>query len=122
MLLRACPPEPTVTAPEVKLVVSQPRRIAAKALAERVRSCEPDLADKIGLRSEFSFLSPPFSVWWKSHTSAPLDKKIVGHGIREYETKDTRAWFVTTGYVVRLLANHPSWFDTHSHLIIDEGE
>ena len=45
----------------------------------------------------------------------------VGHGIREYETSKTRAWFVTTGYVVRLLANHPSWFDSHTHLIIDEG-
>lgn len=61
MLLRASPPEPTATAPEVKMIVSQPRRIAAKALAERVRSCEPDLADKIGLRSELtSVVSPPF--------------------------------------------------------------
>jgi hypothetical protein len=93
-LLRADPPEPTSTAPEVKMIVSQPRRIAAKALAERVRSCEPDIADKIGLR--------------------------MGHGIREHETSRTRAWFVTTGYVVRLLANHPNWFDSHTHLIIDE--
>jgi len=93
-LLRADPPEPTRKAPEVKMIVSQPRRIAAKALAERVRSCEPDISDKIGLR--------------------------MGHGIREYETSNTRAWFVTTGYVVRLLANHPSWFDSHTHLIIDE--
>lgn len=93
-LLRADPPEPTPTAPEVKMIVSQPRRIAAKALAERVRSCEPDIADKIGLR--------------------------MGHGIREHETSKTRAWFVTTGYVVRLLANHPGWFDSHTHLIIDE--
>ena len=93
-LLRAPPPEPTRTASEVRMIVSQPRRIAAKALAERVRSCEPDLADKIGLR--------------------------MGHGIREYETHNTRAWFVTTGYVVRLLANHPSWFNSHTHLIIDE--
>ncbi|KAL9189818.1 hypothetical protein ACHAXT_009493 [Thalassiosira profunda] len=76
------------------MIISQPRRIAAKALAERVRSCEPDLAAKVGLR--------------------------MGHGIREYETSKTRAWFVTTGYVVRLLANHPSWFDSHTHLIIDE--
>jgi hypothetical protein len=53
-LLRADPPESTSTAPEVKMIVSQPRRIAAKALAERVRSCEPDLADKIGLRSKFA--------------------------------------------------------------------
>lgn len=93
-LLRADPPEPTQMAPEVKMIVSQPRRIAAKALAERVRSCEPDIADKIGLR--------------------------MGHGLREHETSNTRAWFVTTGYVVRLLANHPGWFNSHTHLIIDE--
>lgn len=93
-LLRADPPEPTRTAPEVKMIISQPRRIAAKALAERVRSCEPDLAHRIALR--------------------------MGHGLREHETSKTRAWFVTTGYVVRLLANHPGWFDSHTHLIIDE--
>ena len=93
-LLRAKPPEPTSAAPEVKMIVSQPRRIAAKALAERVRSCEPDIAPKIALR--------------------------MGHGIKEHETSKTRAWFVTTGYVVRLLANHPSWFNSHTHLIIDE--
>ncbi|KAL7553079.1 hypothetical protein ACHAWF_016337 [Thalassiosira exigua] len=93
-LLRAGPPEPSHMAPEVKMMVSQPRRIAAKALAERVRSCEPDIAEKIGLR--------------------------MGHGVREHETSKTRAWFVTTGYVVRLLANYPGWFDSHTHLIIDE--
>ena len=93
-LLRADPPQPSLAAPEVKMIVSQPRRIAAKALAERVRKVEPDLAHKIALR--------------------------MGHGIKEYETHTTRAWFVTTGYVVRLLANHPHWFDSHTHLIIDE--
>jgi hypothetical protein len=93
-LLRAEPPQPTLAAPEVKMIVSQPRRIAAKALAERVRKVEPDLANKIALR--------------------------MGHGMREFETHKTRAWFVTTGYVVRLLANHPHWFDSHTHLIIDE--
>lgn len=93
-LLRADPPQPTLAAPEVKMIVSQPRRIAAKALAERVRKVEPDLAHKIALR--------------------------MGHGMKEFETRKTRAWFVTTGYVVRLLANHPGWFDSHTHLIIDE--
>lgn len=93
-LLRADPPQPTNIAPEVKMIVSQPRRIAAKSLAERVRSCEPDLADKIALR--------------------------MGHGLKEHETSKTRCWFVTTGYVVRLLANHPGWFDSHTHLVIDE--
>jgi len=93
-LLRAEPPQPSLAAPEVKMIVSQPRRIAAKALAERVRKVEPDLAEKIALR--------------------------MGHGMKEFETQKTRAWFVTTGYVVRLLANHPHWFDSHTHLIIDE--
>ncbi|KAL3795161.1 hypothetical protein HJC23_007389 [Cyclotella cryptica] len=93
-LLRADAPEPSLAAPEVKIMISQPRRIAAKSLAERVRSCEPDLTDKIALR--------------------------MGHGIREYETSNTRAWFVTTGYLVRLLANHPEWFDSVTHLVIDE--
>jgi superfamily II DNA/RNA helicase len=93
-LLRAEPPQPSLAAPEVKMIISQPRRIAAKALAERVRNVEPDLAHKIALR--------------------------MGHGMKEFESHKTRAWFVTTGYVVRLLANHPHWFDSHTHLIIDE--
>lgn len=79
---------------DVKMFISQPRRIAAKSLVERVRSCEPDLKHKIALR--------------------------MGHGEREYETGQTRAWFVTTGYLVRLLANHPERFNSVSHLVIDE--
>ena len=94
MLLRAPPPEPTRDAPEVRMFVSQPRRIAAKTLAERVRSFEPDLSDRVALR--------------------------MGHGVREYEGRNTRVWFVTTGYLVRLLANHPESFKSHTHLIIDE--
>jgi len=92
MLLRAPPPDPSMQ--RVKMFISQPRRIAAKSLVERVRSCEPDLRNSIALR--------------------------MGHGVREYETSKTRAWFVTTGYLVRLLANHPEKFDDCSHLIIDE--
>ena len=92
MLLRAPPPDPSMK--RVKMFISQPRRIAAKSLVERVRSCEPELRDFIALR--------------------------MGHGVREYETSKTRAWFVTTGYLVRLLANHPEKFDDCSHLIIDE--
>jgi HrpA-like RNA helicase len=44
----------------------------------------------------------------------------MGHGWKEYETKQTQAWFVTTGYLTRLLANHPERFDDCTHLIIDE--
>jgi HrpA-like RNA helicase len=91
MILRAPPPEPSVP---VKLFISQPRRIAAKALVERLRSVEPELKDCFALR--------------------------MGHGIREYDSHKTRATFVTAGYLVRLLANHPKRFDKVSHLIIDE--
>mmetsp|Transcript_15561 Transcript_15561/g.23901 ORF Transcript_15561/g.23901 Transcript_15561/m.23901 type:complete len:1923 (-) Transcript_15561:159-5927(-) len=77
-----------------KIFVSQPRRIAVKSLVERVRTCEPDLKHRIALR--------------------------MGHGEREYESSETRAWFVTTGYLVRVMANNPERFDDISHLIIDE--
>jgi hypothetical protein len=30
-----------------------------------------------------------------------------GMGLREYRDQETQAWFVTTGYLVRLLINHP---------------
>ena len=81
---------------DVKLFISQPRRIAAKALVERLRECEPTLRDVIALR--------------------------MGHGHKEYESNGTKAWFVTTGYLVRLMANHPERFDNVTHLIIDEGK
>ena len=92
MILNSPPPDPTFA--QVKLYMSQPRRIAAKGLVERVRSVEPTLGRKIALR--------------------------MGHGVVEYETKETVAWFVTTGYLVRVLANHPERFSDVSHLIIDE--
>jgi len=92
MLLRA--PAPDGSKKEVKLFISQPRRIAAKALVERLRSVEPDLKECFALR--------------------------MGHGVREYENSNTRAWFVTTGYLVRLLANMPERFNDVSYLIIDE--
>jgi len=92
MLLNAPSPNPMQT--QTKLFISQPRRIAAKALVERLRTVEPELKDQIALR--------------------------MGHGVREYENKRTRAWFVTTGYLVRMLANNPTRFDDISALIIDE--
>lgn len=91
MILRAPPPDPSLP---VKMFISQPRRIAAKALVERLRSSEPELRDCFALR--------------------------MGHGIREYETKKTRATFVTAGYLVRLMVNCPENFRTVSHLVIDE--
>jgi superfamily II DNA/RNA helicase len=91
MILKAPPPDPLVP---LNLFISQPRRIAAKALVERLRAVEPELKDCFALR--------------------------MGHGVREYESGKTRATFVTAGYLVRLLANYPGRFDKVSHLIIDE--
>lgn len=91
MIMNSPPPQPLT---HVKLFISQPRRIAAKSLVERLRKTEPKLGKAIALR--------------------------MGHGVREYENSGTMAWFVTTGYLVRLLANHPENFDKVSHLIIDE--
>ncbi|MGK3734430.1 MAG: superfamily II DNA/RNA helicase [Bacillariaceae sp.] len=92
MLLKSPPPDGSLR--KVKFYISQPRRIAAKALVERVRSCEPDLKDKFSLR--------------------------MGGGWKEYESKETQVSFVTTGYLVRLLANHPEKFNECTHLVIDE--
>ena len=43
----------------------------------------------------------------------------MGHGVKD-ETNETKIWFVTTGYLVRLLAYYPDMFQSHTHLIIDE--
>jgi hypothetical protein len=92
MILEAPSPEPTL--PTIKMFISQPRRIAAASLVERVRSCEPKHREKFAVR--------------------------MGHGYREYESGKTQAWFVTTGYLTRLLANYPERFNDVTHLIIDE--
>ena len=78
------------TGKKCRLMVSQPRRIAALALMNRLR---PELGNRVGMR--------------------------MGHDTRD-ETQDTCLWFVTTGYLVRYLAHHPEAFSTHTHLIIDE--
>ncbi len=76
---------------KVKMFVSQPRRIAASSLMRRLRtSMSPD---RIALR--------------------------LGHGVRDGNV-NADITFVTTGYLVRLMAHHPDSFKNHTHLIIDE--
>lgn len=48
MLLDAPPPDPFMKMS--KMFISVPRRIAAKALVERLRAVEPDFRDEIALR------------------------------------------------------------------------
>eukprot|EP01036_Dinobryon_divergens_P034678 gene34678-44844_t len=73
-----------------RMMVSQPRRIGASSLMKRLRTT---LGKQVGLR--------------------------MGHGVRD-EDSQTRIFFVTTGYLVRLIAHHPGAFDDHTHIIIDE--
>jgi len=82
------------SSPDSKMFVSQPRRIAARALADRVRSTEGVVAAQVGLR--------------------------LGHGSRDEDSSRSRIIFVTCGYLVRLVAHHPEQLASHSHLIIDE--
>jgi HrpA-like RNA helicase len=74
----------------VRMMVSQPRRIAATSLMKRLRT---SIGDAVGMR--------------------------MGHGIRD-ETASTKIFFVTTGYLMRLIAHYPEVFERHTHLIIDE--
>lgn len=78
------------TGKRCKMMISQPRRIAASSLMKRLRQT---IGDEVGMR--------------------------MGHGVKD-ESADTKLFFVTTGYLVRLLAYHPEYFDSHTHLIIDE--
>ncbi|CAM9262140.1 unnamed protein product, partial [Phaeothamnion confervicola] len=78
--------------PNCRMFISQPKRIAVKSLLDRVRQ-SPGMKDVVGMR--------------------------MGHGMRD-EGPKTRLWFVTTGYLVRLMAHHPEAFDNHTHLIVDE--
>lgn len=73
-----------------RMMISQPRRIAASSLMKRLRTT---LGEKVGMR--------------------------MGHGVKD-EFESTAIHFVTTGYLVRLLAHHPEQFNKHTHLIIDE--
>eukprot|EP00039_Didymoeca_costata_P019339 m.337128 g.337128 ORF g.337128 m.337128 type:complete len:1619 (+) comp18055_c0_seq1:136-4992(+) len=75
---------------KAKIIVSQPHRIAARALRDRLAT---SVGDAVGLR--------------------------LGHGIRE-ETPKTRIWFCTAGYLKVFMANNDAAMSKFTHLIIDE--
>lgn len=75
-----------------KAMIGQPRRLAARLLYERMAT-NLEVGPYMGYR--------------------------LGHGVRK-ETRRTRYWYCTVGYLVRLLAHHPEAFASHTHLVIDE--
>lgn len=120
MLLRAPPPKGSPSGLP-KLFISQPRRIAAKALVERLRAIEPDLRDQISLRMGHGVRGTLMLIRTiENFAYICTDMSTTFSCSPEYETPSTRAFFVTTGYLVRLLANHPQRFDDVTYLIIDE--
>jgi len=79
--------------PHARMMISQPRRIAARSLSARVADQIKDGEQRVGLR--------------------------LGGGLRE-GARSAAITFCTTGYLVRLLAAKPDYFDRFTHLILDE--
>eukprot|EP01031_Cornospumella_fuschlensis_P037122 gene37122-45061_t len=73
-----------------KIMISQPRRLAVVNLKNRLQE---QLGSKVGMR--------------------------MGHGVRE-ESGDTQLFFVTSGYLVQLLAHTKHACNNLTHIIIDE--
>ena len=82
MLLQAPLSDPNFE--EEEFFICQPRQIATKSLTERVQSTKEHLKDFIVLRIDI--------------------------GVKEYESAKTRAYFYTTGYLVRLLVKYSESF------------
>ena len=81
-----------------RLVITQPRRVAAIRLCERV----------------MTFLR---------HSDDRKLGKLVGYGIRgdmRFDTSETRIIYQTTGYLQRLLAFYPFSIQRYSHVLLDE--
>ena len=56
------------------------------------------------------------------HLRSTLGMRIglrVGNGVKD-ESNETVIHFATCGYMLRLMAHHPSYFAEHTHIIIDE--
>jgi len=73
-----------------KIFVSQPRRIGVVGMLKHLR---PVLGNKVGMR--------------------------MGYGVRD-ETRETRLYYVTTGYLVQLVAHRSEAIKTITHIVIDE--
>jgi len=74
-----------------KIVVTQPRRMAAITLARRVAS---EMGEEIG--------------------------KTVGYKISGDSISGAKLSFATTGYLLQVLVNQPEEFKSYSHVILDE--
>jgi HrpA-like RNA helicase len=97
-----------------KMFVTQPRRIAARSLCERVRQSLVALAAAKKSQNDDDD---------EEIIEASVESIVglrLGHGERTNDSASTRIWFATTGYVVLLLAHHPEKFNDHSHLVLDE--
>ena len=98
----------------VKMFISQPRRIAATSLRTRVSN---EIKDNIlANTNNYNNNNPLFM----KHDLDSIVGLRMGHGVKTIDTKSTRIWFCTAGYLVLVAAHHPEIFRDHTHLIIDE--
>ena len=104
------------TAPDTRIVVTQPRKIAAKSLAERVAFERFQPAFGSGNSSEGSYKY--------SEVSHRRPYRSVGYSVR-FESKRHREEggtieYVTAGLFLRRLLHHDNDLEGVSHLLIDE--
>ena len=77
--------------PKSKVIVAQPRRLGAECLCNRMRQLLPP--KKVGLR--------------------------MGFGVQD-EYPETQLWYMTVGYLVRLLINNMDYLTKGDFLVFDE--
>lgn len=106
-----------------KLMASQPRRIAASSLMKRLRE---SVGSKVGNLAVNRDIRIPLLC--RTTHGIRNQRRVRGHQVNYFtmlKLSDSiflacRIFFVTTGYLVRLLAHHPTSFDTFTHLVVDE--
>jgi HrpA-like RNA helicase len=105
------------------IVVTQPRRISAIGLANRVSKERSEEVGESGMSFflYFFYFSLSFSISFFSSVSLIFAFYSVGYQIRmeSEQSANTRILFCTTGVVLRRLMN-PGALDNVTHLIVDE--
>lgn len=94
-----------------KVVVTQPRRLAATQLYERAIAAGLPAGLRLGMSGAASFNAGDGGVTWNE--DQPHD------GLLAAET-NVRLWYVTAGVAAKLLSHKPRFWDDVTHLLVDE--
>lgn len=94
-----------------KIVVTQPRRLAATQLYERAIAAGLPAGLRLGMSGGASFHSGDGCVTWNDDQAHD--------GLLAAET-NVRLWYITAGVAAKLLSHKPRFWDDVTHLLIDE--